>query len=101
MADVGLGRAYIHSGIIPNSTYQITGAVYDKNGGQIHLSQLEVLSGSGTLANGTVSDFVINSNGTYSFVYKSGNVGAGPSNQDHFKISVNDIEVLLFWTNSY
>ncbi|MFJ8267756.1 hypothetical protein [Peribacillus asahii] len=99
MADVGKGNAYIYSGIVPETDYRITVAAYDKFGNFVRVNENAVLSGNGT--NGTVSNFAVNEDGTFTFTYSSALVGAGDTRQDSFDILVDGNLVLHFWTNSY
>ena len=100
--DVGLKSAYIHSGIIAMTTYTVTAYLRDSNGKLIQLNAAsDILTATKSDdAKGSLSNFIINNDGTFSFTYQTGE-SSSPETADGFAIYLNGENVLGFWTSGY
>ena len=117
--NVGQRRGYIHSGIEPNTAYKVTVKFLDAQETlQMLLNSNDSASGRATTPNsahisdiitqdskvnngaqGTLSNFIINSDGTLTFTMTSG--ASSNDNLDCYDILVNGTREFTFWINEY
>lgn len=89
-------------GIVPNTPYRVIGRLVNKQGKSISAVDTIEITAEAEDANGTISNIIINEDGTFEFTYQSAEQGSeNNNNQDSFKILINGYPTSSFWTNTY